>query len=113
MMKAYAVGLCAALVAVTALAVPVAEAQTERSYVTTPKRVANAQRPRARVTVAPRSFLDAGTEVKPGERKFTDYAFPAGNAGFGISSVTNTGGRVGWATDPFIPWPQLGGFNRW
>jgi hypothetical protein len=113
MMKAYAAGLCAALVAATALAVPVAEAQTERPYVTTPKRVANAQRPRARVTVAPRSFLDAGTEVKPGERKFTDYAFPAGNAGFGISSVTNTGGRVGWATDPFIPWPQLGGFNRW
>jgi hypothetical protein len=113
MMKAYAVGLCAALVAATAVAVPVAEAQTERPYVTTPKRVANAQRPRARVTVAPRSFLDAGTEVKPGERKFTDYAFPAGNAGFGISSVTNTGGRVGWATDPFIPWPQLGGFNRW
>ena len=113
MMKAYAVGLCAALVATTAVAVPVAEAQTERPYVTTPKRVANAQRPRARVTVAPRSFLDAGTEVKPGERKFTDYAFPAGNAGFGISSVTNTGGRVGWATDPFIPWPQLGGFNRW
>jgi hypothetical protein len=113
MMKAYAVGLCAALVAAAAVAVPVAEAQTERPYVTTPKRVANAQRPRARVTVAPRSFLDAGTEVKPGERKFTDYAFPAGNAGFGISSVTNTGGRVGWATDPFIPWPQLGGFNRW
>jgi ABC-type amino acid transport substrate-binding protein len=113
MMKAYAVGLCAALVAAAAVAVPVAEAQTERPYVTTPKRVANAQRPRARVTVAPRSFLDAGTEVKPGERKFTDYAFPAGNAGFGISSVTNTGGRVGWAVDPFIPWPQLGGFNRW
>ena len=29
-------------------------------------------RPRARVTVAPRSFLDAGTEVLPGERKFTE-----------------------------------------
>ncbi len=23
-----------------------------------------------------RSFLDAGTEVKPGERKFTDYVYP-------------------------------------
>jgi|SRR4051812_22881818 ABC-type amino acid transport substrate-binding protein len=113
MMKAYAVGLCAALVAATAVAVPAAEAQTERPYVTTPKRVANAQRPRARVTVAPRSFLDAGTEVKPGERKFTDYAFPATGGGIGIGAVTNTGGRVGWATDPFIPWPQLGGFNRW
>src|SRR5437016_5699652 len=110
MMKAYAAGLCAALVTVTALAVPVAEAQTERRYGSTPKRVANAKRPRARVVVAPRSFLDAGTEVKPGERKFTHYAFPATGGGIGISMVTNTGGMVDWATDPFIPWPQLGGF---
>jgi len=108
-MKAYAAGLC---IAAAAFAVPQAEAQTtQRGYTTT--RVAKAQRPRARVTVAPRSFLDAGTEVKPGERKFTDYAFPVGNAGLGISSVTNIGGKVGWAADPFIPWPQLGGFNRW
>src|SRR5262249_47317731 len=113
MIKAYAAGLCAALVAATVLAVPAAEAQTSPQYVTTKKRVAGAQRPRARVTVAPRLFLDAGTEVKPGERKFTDYASPAGGAGIGASSLTNTGGRVGWAVDPFIPWPQLGGFNRW
>ena len=33
-------------------------------------------RARTRVTVRPRSFLDGGTEVFPGERKFTDYAFP-------------------------------------
>jgi hypothetical protein len=32
---------------------------------------------RTRVTVTrPRSYLDAGTEVLPGERKFTDYVFP-------------------------------------
>jgi hypothetical protein len=113
MIKAYAAGLCAALVAASVLAVPAAEAQTQQQYVAPKKRVASAQRPRARVTVAPRSFLDAGTEVKPGERKFTDYAFPATGSGIGVSSVTNTGGRVGWAVDPFIPWPQLGGFNRW
>ena len=114
MMKAYAVGLCAALVAATALAVPAAEAQTERPYVTTPKRVANAQRPRARVTVAPRSFLDAGTEVKPGERKFTDYAFPAsGNGGIGINAVTNTGGKVGWDRSPMMQPFQLPGYNPW
>jgi hypothetical protein len=72
-MKAYAAGLCIAAIAATALAVPQAEAQTtQRGYTTT--RVAKAPRPRARVTVAPRSFLDAGTEVQPGERKFTDYA---------------------------------------
>ena len=55
----------------------------------------NAKRPRARIVVAPRSFLDAGTEVVPGERKFTDYAFPPSNH-FGVGAVTNTGGRVGW-----------------
>ena len=108
MMKGYVAGLCAALVTATALAVP-AEAQTERA-VTTTKRVANA--PRSRVTVAPRSFLDAGTEVRQGERKFTDYAFPPGYTS-STGPVTNIGGKVGWAADPFIPWPQLGGFNRW
>jgi hypothetical protein len=36
------------------------------------------QRGRTRVYVTRRSWLDAGTEVRPGERKFTDYAFPPG-----------------------------------
>ena len=31
-------------------------------------------RPRTRITVRPRSYLDGGTEVLPGERKFSDYA---------------------------------------
>jgi hypothetical protein len=112
--KAYAAGLCVAVIVATALAVPSAEAQTQvqtKRYTAT--RVAKADRPRARVTVAPRSFLDAGTEVRPGERKFTDYAFPPGNAGLGISAVTNVGGRVGWDTNPFMTGPELGGFNRW
>ncbi len=30
--------------------------------------------PRTRIYVSKRSWLDAGTEVLPGERKFTDYA---------------------------------------
>ncbi len=34
--------------------------------------------PRTRVYVTRRSWLDAGTEVLPGERKFNDYAFPPG-----------------------------------
>ena len=33
-------------------------------------------RARTKITVRPRSYLDGGTEVFPGERKFTDYAFP-------------------------------------
>lgn len=32
--------------------------------------------PRTRVYISKRSWLDAGTEVLPGERKFNDYAFP-------------------------------------
>jgi hypothetical protein len=109
MIKGYVGGLCAALVTAMALAVPTAEAQTERN-VTTTKRVANA--PRSRVTVAPRSFLDAGTEVRQGERKFTDYAFPPGYTS-STGPVTNIGGRIGSARDPFMEPFQLPGFSPW
>jgi hypothetical protein len=34
------------------------------------------QGPHTRVYVTTRSWLDAGVEVLPGDRKFTDYAFP-------------------------------------
>jgi hypothetical protein len=34
------------------------------------------QGPHTRVYISKRSWLDAGTEVLPGERKFNDYAFP-------------------------------------
>jgi hypothetical protein len=34
------------------------------------------QGPRTRIYVTKRSWLDAGTEVLPGDRKFQDYAFP-------------------------------------
>jgi hypothetical protein len=110
--KAYAAGLCAVMIAGTALAVPAAQAQTKKQYVYTTTRGAPAK-PRARVTVAPRSFLDAGTEVRPGDRKFTDYAFPPGNAGIGISAVTNTGGKVGWDRSPMMQPFQLPGYNPW
>jgi hypothetical protein len=52
----------------------------------------------------PRSFLDAGTEALPGERKFTDYAFPPGPYSTPLATVTNTGGRVGWHNSP-LPGP--------
>jgi hypothetical protein len=113
--KAYAAVLGAAVIAVAAVAVSPVEAQTQtqtqakKKYSTT-----SANRPRARVTVAPRSFLDAGTEVRPGDRKFTDYAFPpSGNGGIGINAVTNTGGKVGWDREPFMQPFQLPGYNPW
>jgi len=114
--KVYAAGLCLAVIAAMAMAVPAAEAQIpskKKQYVTTTTRTVSARSPRARVTVAPRSFLDAGTEVRPGDRKFTDYAFPPGNAGFGIDAVTNTGGKVGWDRSPMMQPFQLPGYNPW
>ena len=115
--KVYAAGLCVAMIAAMAMAVPAAEAQIptkkKQQYVYTTTRGAPAK-PRARVTVAPRSFLDAGTEVRPGDRKFTDYAFPAsGNGGLGINAVTNTGGKVGWDRSPMMQPFQLPGYNPW
>jgi hypothetical protein len=92
-------GLCLAVLAATVVDVPPVEAQT---YTAQPDRPVN--RPRARITVEPRSFLDAGTEVLPGERKFTDYAFPAGPYSMPLSVVQSTGGRVGWHQSP-LPGP--------
>ena len=81
------------------------EAKKEQN-VETSHRVASAKRARSRVVVGPRSFLDSGTEVRPGERKFLDYAFPPTHLALGV--VTNTGGRVGWHNSPlpgpFFPW---------
>jgi hypothetical protein len=78
-----------------------AKTETEQN-VTTTTRVARAKRPRSRIVVVPRSFLDAGTEVLPGERKFTDYAFPPTHNPLDV--VQNTGGRVGWHRSP-LPGP--------
>jgi hypothetical protein len=99
--KAYAALICAAAVVFSAITVVPATAQTtKKRYYTNTARVAPG-RPR-RIVVAPRSFLDAGTEVLPGERKFTDYALPPAYYPMGV--VTNTGGRVGWHQSP-LPGP--------
>ena len=70
----------AATAAVTlALASP-AEAQNRRGYRAQPTEritiIDENGRVRTKITVRPRSYLDGGTEVVPGERKFMDYAFP-------------------------------------
>src|SRR5260221_13996556 len=38
------------------------------------------QQGRTRIYVSKRSWLDGGTEVLPGDRKFTDYAYPPGRS---------------------------------
>jgi hypothetical protein len=85
----------------TPLSAEVPEAKKERS-ITTTRRVVSAKRPRSRVVVAPRSFLDAGREVPPRERKPPVYAFSPLHTPLDV--VTNTGGRVGWDNLP-LPGP--------
>jgi hypothetical protein len=111
--KICAAAVCLALIASTGIVVAqAAPAPKKKPYVYTTQTRAPVNRPRARVTVAPRSFLDAGTEVLPGDRKFTDYAFPVGPYSTPQSVVTNIGGRVGWHYSP-LPGPfDLPGRNN-
>jgi hypothetical protein len=105
-MKAYTAGICAFAIALIAIAATPASSQTytRRYYIAADGTRVYLNRPRARsrIVVVPRSFLDAGTEVLPGERKFTDYAFPPTYQPLDV--VTNVGGRVGWHRSP-LPGP--------
>ena len=90
---------------------PPDDAQPKKGVnVTTPTRAVTAKRSPSRVVVVPRSFLDAGTEVLPGERKFLNYAFPRTHTAMDV--VTNTGGRVGWHNSP-LPGPLFPGPGPW
>jgi hypothetical protein len=104
--KTSCVAALAALIAGSLVAAVPAAAQNE------PAKKPDAARPKAppRVVVEKRSFLDAGTEVKPGQRKFTDYAFPPGYSP--TSSIDFTTGNIRgplvgpWDTtrNNFWPW---------
>jgi hypothetical protein len=58
---------------------------------------------RTRVFITTRSWLDAGTEVIPGDRKFIDYAFPLGPS-FGVQNNNRPTER-----QPLDPNSDLGG----
>jgi hypothetical protein len=87
--KAFAVLLAAATVVAIGLASTQANAEVKRKvdeqrkyddrgrpyYGPSGPNVVYQQGP-TRIYVTKRSWLDAGTEVLPGERKFQDYAFP-------------------------------------
>jgi hypothetical protein len=107
-----------AAVALSAVALVVAlasaaEAQKRRPYRDQTERITIIDengRVRTRVTVRPRSYLDGGTEVVPGERKFTDYLYPP--------TYMNGSAYANW--DPtgihYYPLPNnnyLPGFNPW
>ena len=62
--------------------------------------------PRTRVYVSKRSWLDGGTEVLPGDRKFSDYAFPPG-----VSFASQNNNRP-LDRQPLSPASDLGGFAQ-
>jgi len=76
--------LAAAAIVAVGLDMTAANAQSKRQsddrgrayYGANGPNVSYQQGPRTRVYVTKRSWLDAGTEVLPGDRKFSDYAFP-------------------------------------
>jgi hypothetical protein len=83
--KISAVLLAATAVVATGIAATPASAQTTRQqydnrghpyYGSHGPNVVYQQGPHTRVYITKRSWLDAGVEVLPGDRKFTDYAFP-------------------------------------
>jgi hypothetical protein len=61
---------------------------------------------RTRVYITKRSWLDAGTEVLPGDRKFLDYAYPPGPS-FGVQNNNRPTER-----QPLDPNSDLGGGPR-
>jgi hypothetical protein len=62
--------------------------------------------PHTRIYITKRSWLDAGIEVLPGDRKFTDYAFSPGYS-FGRENGNRPIDR-----QPLDPPPDLGGYPQ-
>src|SRR5882762_6118614 len=109
--------LAAAAVVATSFAATSASAQTKRQYdrdgrpdygAQGPNR-SYMQGPRTRVYVTTRSWLDAGTEVLPGDRKFQDYAFPSeyGYPSFGRENLNRPIDR-----QPLNPPSDMGGYPQ-
>ena len=78
-------------------------------YGPTGPNVSYQQGPRTRIYVTKRSWLDAGVEVLPGDRKFTDYAFPPalGYPSFGRENKNRPIDR-----QPLNPPSDMGGYPQ-
>ena len=107
--------LAAAAVVALGLGMSPADAQTKRTqydrdgrpyYGAQGPNRSYQQGPRTRVYVTTRSWLDAGVEVLPGDRKFTDYAFPPSRS-FGMENNNRPLDR-----QPLNPPSDLGGYPR-
>ena len=67
------------------------------------------QGPHTRVYVTTRSWLDAGTEVLPGDRKFQDYAFPPA---VGYPSFARENNNRPIDRGPMNPPSDIGGYPQ-
>ena len=67
------------------------------------------QGPNTRVYITTRSWLDAGTEVLPGDRKFQDYAFPPE---IGYPSFARENRQRPIDRQPLNPPSDLGGYPQ-
>ncbi|HTC98684.1 MAG TPA: hypothetical protein VK734_13215 [Bradyrhizobium sp.] len=67
------------------------------------------QGPHTRIYVSKRSWLDGGTEVLPGDRKFTDYAYPPE---LGYPSFARENNNRPIDRQPLNPPSDLGGYPR-
>jgi hypothetical protein len=79
MRLASVVAVVAVAIAVVFTVTPADAAKRKRYDARATERITTideAGRVRTRITVRPRSYLDGGTEVIPGDRKFVDYAMP-------------------------------------
>lgn len=98
----------AAFVAISLASTPAEAAKRKyrgysKSYVATTYRGGA----RTRIYVSKRSWLDAGTEVLPGERKFNDYAYPMNSTPGPIND-----NRSGYRRQPLAdPW-DIPGFSK-
>jgi hypothetical protein len=76
-------------------------------YGATGPNVSYQEGPRTRVFITKRSWLDAGTEVLPGDRKFTDYAFPSE---YGYPSFARENNNRPIDRGPMNPPSDMGGY---
>jgi hypothetical protein len=67
------------------------------------------QGPHTRVYITKRSWLDAGVEVLPGDRKFNDYAFPP-EIGYPDFARENKNRPID--RQPLNPPSDMGGYSR-
>ena len=64
--------------------------------------------PHTRVYITKRSWLDAGVEVKPGDRHYLDYVIPPGPLQRGVNAMTGPAAPAGFQNPN---WPLLGPFE--